>query len=31
VVVDINACGFHIVDQGSQIADRIVAKVNKEK
>ena len=31
VVVDINACGFHIVDQGSQIADKIVAKVNKEK
>ena len=30
VVVDINACGYHIVDQGGQIADKIVAKVNKE-
>jgi serine/threonine kinase PknH len=29
VVVDINACGYHISDQGSQVADKIVAKVNK--
>jgi serine/threonine-protein kinase len=31
VVVDVNACGYQIVNQGSQIADKIVAKVNKEK
>jgi serine/threonine kinase PknH len=28
VVVDINACGFHISDQAGQIADKIVDKVN---
>ncbi|WAJ43977.1 serine/threonine-protein kinase PknH/PknJ [Mycobacterium sp. Aquia_216] len=28
VVVDINACGYHINDQASQIADKIVDKVN---
>jgi serine/threonine-protein kinase len=31
VIVDVNACGYHITDQGGQIADKIVAKVNKEK
>jgi serine/threonine kinase PknH len=30
VIVDINACGYKITDQGSQIADKIVAKVNGE-
>ncbi|MCV6986826.1 sensor domain-containing protein [Mycobacterium shinjukuense] len=30
VVVDINACGYRITDQGGQIADKIVAKINKE-
>ncbi|VBA60632.1 serine/threonine-protein kinase PknH/PknJ [Mycobacterium attenuatum] len=30
VVVDINACGYHITDQGGQITDQIIAKVNKE-
>jgi serine/threonine protein kinase len=28
VVVDINACGYHISDQGGQIADKIVDKIN---
>ncbi|MCQ4365724.1 serine/threonine-protein kinase PknH/PknJ [Mycobacterium gordonae] len=31
VIVDVNACGFQITDQGGQIADKIIAKVNKEK
>lgn len=30
VVVDINACGYRISDQGGQIADKIVAKINNE-
>lgn len=30
VVVDINACGYKIGDQGGEIADKIVAKVNTE-
>jgi len=30
VVIDVNACGYKISDQGSEIADKIVAKVNKE-
>ncbi|SON63751.1 Serine/threonine-protein kinase PknH [Mycobacterium simulans] len=29
VVVDVNACGYNITDQGGQIADQIIAKVNK--
>ena len=31
VVVDINACGYHISDQGGQIADKIVGKIDSEK
>ncbi|OBH86287.1 serine/threonine-protein kinase PknH/PknJ [Mycobacterium scrofulaceum] len=27
VIVDVNACGYHITDQGTQIVDKIVAKV----
>jgi serine/threonine-protein kinase len=30
VIVDINACGYHISDQGGQIADKIVEKVNSQ-
>ena len=30
VVADINACAYHITDQGGQIADKIVEKVNIE-
>jgi serine/threonine kinase PknH len=30
VIADINACGYHISDQGVQIADKIVEKVNNE-
>src|SRR5262249_19183986 len=30
VVVDVNACGYKITDQGGQIADRIVAKIDSE-
>ena len=30
VIVDINACGYKITDQGSQVADKIIAKVNGE-
>ncbi|BBX95602.1 hypothetical protein MLAC_08960 [Mycobacterium lacus] len=30
VVVDVNACGYQITDQGSRIADKIVDKVNEE-
>jgi serine/threonine kinase PknH len=30
VVVDVNACGYHISDQGGQIADKIVTKVGNE-
>jgi serine/threonine kinase PknH len=30
VVVDVNACGYQISDQGSQITYKIVAKVNNE-
>ncbi|WP_204806717.1 serine/threonine-protein kinase PknH/PknJ [Mycobacterium riyadhense] len=29
VVVDVNACGYQITDQGGQIADQIIVKVNK--
>jgi serine/threonine kinase PknH len=28
VIVDVNACGYHISDQGGQIADKIVDKIN---
>ncbi len=28
VIVDVNACGYHISDQGTQIVDKIVAKVD---
>jgi serine/threonine kinase PknH len=30
VVVDVNACGYHIANQGDQITDKIVAKINNE-
>ena len=30
VVVDINACGYHITDQGGQIIDKIIAKIGNE-
>jgi serine/threonine-protein kinase len=30
VIVDINACGYHINDQGGQIADKIVEKINSQ-
>ncbi|MCA2241075.1 sensor domain-containing protein [Mycobacterium sp. WUMAC-067] len=30
VIVDINACGYHISDQGGQIADKIVARIDNE-
>jgi hypothetical protein len=30
VIVDINACGDHISDQGGQITDKIVAKIDNE-
>lgn len=30
VVVDVNACGYHISNQGEQISDKIVAKINNE-
>ncbi|OSC38719.1 hypothetical protein B8W66_19425, partial [Mycobacterium decipiens] len=30
VVIDVNACGYHITDQAGQIAEKIVDKVNKE-
>ncbi|HEY2504629.1 MAG TPA: serine/threonine-protein kinase PknH/PknJ [Mycobacterium sp.] len=30
VIVDINACGYHISDQGGQITDKIVAKIDNE-
>jgi serine/threonine-protein kinase len=30
VVIDINACGYHISNQGDQIIDKITAKVNSE-
>jgi serine/threonine protein kinase len=30
VIVDINACGYHITDQGGQIIDKIVAKIDNE-
>lgn len=30
VVVDINACGYRISDQGGRIADKIVAKIDNE-
>lgn len=30
VIVDINACGYRITDQGDQIADKIVAKIDNE-
>ncbi|BAX93854.1 serine/threonine-protein kinase PknH/PknJ [Mycobacterium shigaense] len=30
VIIDINACGYHITNQGDQIIDKIAAKVNSE-
>jgi serine/threonine kinase PknH len=30
VIVDVNACGYHITDQGSQIVDKIIAKIDNE-
>ena len=30
VIVDVNACGYHISDQGGQISDKIVTKINNE-
>jgi serine/threonine kinase PknH len=30
VIADVNACGYHISDQGGQITDKIVAKINNE-
>jgi serine/threonine kinase PknH len=30
VIVDVNACGYHISDQGSQITDKIIAKIENE-
>ncbi|WP_142280439.1 sensor domain-containing protein, partial [Mycobacterium saskatchewanense] len=30
VIVDLKACGYHITDQGIQIADKIVGKIDKE-
>ncbi|WP_131805923.1 sensor domain-containing protein, partial [Mycobacterium alsense] len=30
VVADVSACGYHIVDQGAQILDKILAKVDNE-
>ncbi|HYB83666.1 MAG TPA: sensor domain-containing protein, partial [Mycobacterium sp.] len=30
VIVDINACGYHVGDRGGQVADKIVAKINNE-
>ena len=30
VIVDINACGYHISDQGSQITDKIVDKIDNQ-
>jgi serine/threonine-protein kinase len=30
VIVDINACGYHVSDQGAQIADKIVARIDNE-
>ncbi|OBF06927.1 serine/threonine-protein kinase PknH/PknJ [Mycobacterium sp. 852002-10029_SCH5224772] len=30
VIVDINACGYRISDQGGRIADKIVAKIDNE-
>jgi serine/threonine protein kinase len=30
VIIDVNACGYHISNQGGQITDKIVAKINNE-
>ncbi|MGE2818100.1 sensor domain-containing protein, partial [Mycobacterium heidelbergense] len=30
VIVDVNACGYHITDQGGQITDKIVGKIETE-
>jgi serine/threonine kinase PknH len=30
VIVDVNACGYHITDQGGQIIDKVLAKVGNE-
>ena len=30
VIVDVSACGYHISDQGSQITDKIIAKINNQ-
>ncbi|WP_142245520.1 sensor domain-containing protein, partial [Mycobacterium sp. IS-836] len=30
VIVDVNACGYHITDQGGQITDKIVGKIATE-
>ncbi|WP_172827123.1 sensor domain-containing protein, partial [Mycobacterium asiaticum] len=31
IIVDVNACGYQITDQGRRIADKIVTKVDNEK
>jgi len=30
VIVDVNACGYHITDQGGQIIDKIATKIDNE-
>jgi serine/threonine kinase PknH len=30
VVVDVNACGYHITDQGGQVVDKVVAKIDNQ-
>ena len=30
VVIDVNACGYHISDQGGQITDKIIDRINNE-
>ncbi len=30
VVADVNACGYHISDQGGQVVDKVLAKVDNE-
>ncbi len=30
VIIDVNACGYHISDQGGQITDKIIAKIENE-
>jgi len=31
VIVDVNACGYHISDQGGQITDKVVEKIDNER